>query len=107
MEPYHKNVAGPFYVVADCCMTCGIPVDGAPEVFVWDEEIKDGPCFVYHQPQTVEEFGKVVSVMKHQDVDCIRYRGTDPEKLQLLSNAGLGKQCDNSLPFKQPWWKFW
>jgi hypothetical protein len=106
-KPYHKNVAGPFYVEADCCLMCGIPVAGAPEVFVYDEDIRNGPCFVYRQPQTAEEFGKVIKVLKHQDIACIRYRGADPAELRQLSKHGLRNLCDNSHLPKQPWWKFW
>jgi hypothetical protein len=109
-KPYHKNVAGPFYVVADCCLTCGIPVDGAPEVFTWDEEIKNGPCFVHRQPKTAEEFGKVIQVMKNQEANCIRYRGTDPAELQQLSQQDWGNFAIIPPSLKgheRPWWKFW
>ena len=94
-EPYPKNVPGPFYVEDGCCITCGIPTEEAPEVFAWDDEAKWGShCFVHCQPQTAEALKKVLSAIKHAEVDCIRYRGNDHAIRMQLIEQGSGEQCD-------------
>jgi hypothetical protein len=99
-KPYHKNVPGPFYVEAGCCVTCAIPVNGAPDVFAWDDEAEGSHCFVYRQPRTADGFGKVVEVMKHAEFNCIRYRGSDAAEIRQLRERGLEGQCDLPLAKK-------
>jgi hypothetical protein len=89
-----RNAPGSFYVDADCCMTCGIPVETAPEFFMWDDSIKDGPCFVHRQPETLPELVKMAEVLSYQEVDCIRFRGDDADTRRFLVENGHQDRCD-------------
>jgi ferredoxin len=93
-DRFHKNAPGAFYVEAECCLTCGIPQQIAPEIFAWHNEGDSGHCYVQRQPQTSEEFDKVIEVMQHADLDCIYYGGSDRAELDRLSLADLAAQCD-------------
>ena len=33
VKPHPQNSDGPFYIEAGCCMTCGVTVETAPEIF--------------------------------------------------------------------------
>ena len=94
-EPYPKNVPGPFYVENACCITCGIPTEEAPEVFAWDHNGEfDSHCFVHCQPQTPEAISKGLKAIKHAEIDCIRYRGSDPAIKQRLVEQGSEDNID-------------
>jgi len=94
-EPYPKNVPGPFYVEDGCCITCGIPTAEAPEVFAWDEDANGGShCFVYCQPETADALKNVLSAIKHAEIDCIRYRGSDTTIVRQLAEQGSEGNID-------------
>lgn len=94
-DAFHRNVPGPFYVQADCCITCGVPVELAPEMFMWENPDAPHPsCFVYRQPETLTELVKMVDVMGQTEMDCIRFRGDYPEMRHLLIENGHAQQCD-------------
>lgn len=69
--------AGDYYVVADCCTTCGIPWLLAPDLFNYD----GAGCWVMRQPQTLQEKTRMTEVVEAQELGCIRYRGDDPTVL--------------------------
>jgi hypothetical protein len=97
---YHRNVEGPFYV-SDLCITCGLPVETAPNNIDFDchadcENCPDS-CYVKRQPESDEERDRLIEAMLGSEVENIRYCGTDPYVLQRVSDAGLAHLCD-ALP---------
>ena len=94
-DPYPRNAPDPFYVANDCCITCGVPVDIAPELFSWDERIEyPGHCFVSRQPANNAEVDLMLEVMKCAEVDCLRYRGDDRALRGRLAQEGHNNQCE-------------
>ncbi|MDX2238536.1 MAG: hypothetical protein NW203_13320 [Hyphomonadaceae bacterium] len=94
-EPYPRNVPGPFYIENECCITCGVPMDIAPDLFTWDEQIPyPGHCFVSRQLANSGEFDLMLEVMKCMEVDCLRYRGDDLALRARLAREGHKDQCD-------------
>lgn len=94
-DAYPRNAPGQFYIENECCITCGVPVDIAPGLFAWDEEIEyPGHCFVSRQPANEAEVDLVLEVMKRTEIDCLRYRGSDPELHRRLVQEGHEDQCD-------------
>ncbi len=94
---YRTNAIGPFYVT-DQCIICALPVETAPKNIHWhyEADCSDCPrsCHVIKQPENEGELNAVIEAMLHSCVEAIRYRGTDAEVLQRLSNAGIGRLCD-------------
>lgn len=84
------NVAGDFYVEDGCCLSCMIPHEVAPDLMGMTEH----HCFVCKQPGTPEELDRMLQAFEVQDVECIRYRGTDQFIQLRLINASAGDQCD-------------
>ena len=67
LPPHPANVPGTFYVEDGCCISCG----------VWEDVAPDGEtphCYVSHQPETEDEFGRMMDAMHVGEVDCIRAR---------------------------------
>src|SRR5262249_41087254 len=94
-RPIHpKNAAGPFYVVNGCCTACGVPTSIAPELFEFDSA---DHCYVKRQPTSDTEMEKALRVLRTQELDCVRYRGTDERTLRRLAEAGEAHQCDHAL----------
>jgi hypothetical protein len=94
-DAYPRNAPGPFYIENDCCITCGVPVDIAPNLFSWDEEIEyPGHCFVSRQPTNDADIDLMLEVMKRTEIDCLRYRGNDQGLRQRLVQEGHEDQCD-------------
>jgi ferredoxin len=95
-DAYPKNAPGPFYVENECCVTCGIPLEVAPDLFTWDEEKGefDNHCFLRRQPSTSTEVGRVVEAMRQTEMECIRYRGDDAALRKRLVDEGFEDQCD-------------
>ncbi len=92
-KPYHLNVAGDFYVEDGCCLTCGIPQHFAPELFASLEE--HDQCFVKRQPQSAAELARMIQVMHHQDIGCIRCRGDNEAVAAQLRAEGLQEYVDD------------
>ena len=90
-----KNVSGPFYVLNGCCTACGVPTSIAPELFEFDSS---DHCYVNRQPASDVELEKAVRVLRAQELDCVRYRGSDAGILRRLAEAGEADHCDQALP---------
>jgi hypothetical protein len=78
------------YVDAQCCSSCGIPWNVAPDLF----EERNQACFVRRQPRTVPELRRALRVFMTQDLGCVRYRGTDRRVVALLTKVGCRTHCD-------------
>jgi len=91
-KPHRLNVVGDFYVAAGCCTLCGVPWAIAPDLF----EPHDDGCYVKKQPVTLDQVGKVLEVMRTQELGCVRYRGRDPGVLWVLRESGEAEACDHS-----------
>jgi ferredoxin len=91
-EAHPENVAGPFYVEDGCCISCGVPVDAAPDIFDWASS--DISCVVKRQPVTQAELDRTMIAISRAEVDCIRYRGDDPVVSSRIALAGHGRNCD-------------
>jgi len=89
--PHPDNVPGPFLVVHGCCTACGVPEDSAPELFAWDGH---SHCYVKRQPRTPEETEKALLAIRRAELNCIRYRGADPEVLERFAGLGQLTLCD-------------
>lgn len=91
--PIHpKNAPGPFYVVNGCCTACGVPTAIAPDLFEFDST---DHCYVKRQPNSNAEIEKALHVIRAQELDCVRYRGTDGVILRRLAEAGEAHHCDH------------
>jgi len=99
IKRYSKNVDGDFYVEDQCCISCGVPTDIAPDIFKWD----DRHCFVKKQPVTADEMTRTFEVIQSADAACIRYGGPDLEILRRIAESGEAEVCDNmqSRQFEQ------
>ena len=86
------NVAGPFYVEDGCCLLCDVPRGLAPDMFKFTESVDH--CYVYRQPETQEQLGRMVEAMKYAEVACIRCRSRDPDLLRVLKQQQQEDQCD-------------
>jgi ferredoxin len=99
MEPvrvaHPENAAGPFYVENGCCMSCGMPMLSAPDLFQYDGS---SHCFVKRQAKTKDEVDRMVRTTLQAEAQCIRYRGTDPATLQRLAELNLSAISDTPLP---------
>jgi hypothetical protein len=78
------------YVESDCCTSCGIPWELAPEVFSEGEQ----SCVVRRQPETLTELRRTLRVLRTQDLGCVRYGGSDARVLRILTRAGCANTCD-------------
>lgn len=78
------------YVDTRCCITCGVPVHLAPDVFAWGTDT----CYVKRQPSGASELRRVLRVFRSQELDCIRYAGTNPKIVKILAGVGEGDKCD-------------
>lgn len=85
------DAPGDFYVVADCCIWCGVMHAEAPGLIGWvsTEEATQG-CFVAKQPVTFDELEQMIAAMAVQDVGCVRYGGNDPVIVKRLIDADIG-----------------
>ena len=94
-------VQGPFYVVKDLCIICGLPPETAPSNITWDEGFhSDGcdgcpnHCRVSKQPENDSELEHMIDAACGSCVSAIRYCGTDPYTLERL-----GPELCDALPF--------
>src|SRR4030095_667258 len=94
-KPHPNNVDGPFYVENGCCLSCDIPKSEAPGHFEYDDDFH---CYVSCQPQTQDETTKMIRVAWEAELQCIRYRGTDPDILRRLAELELRDICDIEPP---------
>jgi hypothetical protein len=52
-------------------------------------------CYVKRQPNSTAEMEKAIHVIRAQELDCVRYRGTDGATLRRLAEAGEAHHCDH------------
>jgi hypothetical protein len=97
--PHPRNVPGPFYVVDGCCTACDVPVTEAPDLFAYDEACH---CYVKRQPQSAEELDRALRAAWLAELQCIRYRGDDPEVLRRFAELGEPHLCDVPPPLVSP-----
>lgn len=96
--PHPANVPGDFYVEEGCCITCGVPMEEAPEIFGWAGGSDSTHCVVVHQPKTAQSVDRTLNAMLSSEVDCIRYRGADREIARRIVEMGGRNQCDRAPP---------
>ena len=94
-QPHPDNAEGPFYVEYGCCTACSVPLIEAPDIFKFDD---NDHCYVKRQPETEAEQTKTLRAVWAADLNCIRYRGKDPNTLRRLAELDLRDQCDNKPP---------
>ena len=99
--PHKLNAPGDFYVEDGCCTACDLPSGEAPGFFEFEEtknefnpEEKSYHCYFCKQPKNIEETKKVLGAMQVQEVDCIRYKGKDPQVLKLMVEEGISEYSD-------------
>ncbi len=94
------NAPGPFYVADACCLSCGVPFAVAPDHFAWAEAGDPSPdqCYVRRQPETAAEVGRMIEVLRQQELGCIRYRGSDAAVLETLGRLGLQEHVEGPQP---------
>jgi hypothetical protein len=85
------NVPGPFYVVDGCCTACDVPFAEAPGLFEYDRK---NHCFVKRQPSTKTELNRMLRAAWAAELQCIRYRGQDPDVLRRFGELGEPHLCD-------------
>jgi len=83
------------HVETDCCTSCGVPWHYAPEVFRQGES----SCEVVRQPRNATELRRVLTVFQSQDLDCVRYGGSDARVIALLERVGCATNCG---PYQSP-----
>lgn len=114
IEPYPDNVDGDFFVENGCCTLCDVPMVEAPDLFAYafGADGKPDHCYVSRQPTTDVELDKMVAAIRCAELQCIRYRGSDPILLERLSGLGESDICDaisnpDDSKSSKPWWRFW
>ena len=64
----------------------------APDLIGYDEEQRG--CFVKKQPTTAEETYRMLQAMSVNEVEGLRYSGTDPELSRRIAEAGMASCCE-------------
>ena len=77
-----KNVAGPFGVLRDQCITCGAPEAEAPDLMAHDDEANS--CYFRRQPATPDEVSRAIRAVQVSCCEAVVYRGSDKEILRRL-----------------------
>jgi hypothetical protein len=103
-KAHPENVAGPFYVEDGCCISCGVPVDAAPDIFDWAQD--ETSCFLKRQPASQAELDRTMVAIARAEADCIRYRGDDPAISIRVMQAGHAQLCDIPLTDPHPMLRF-
>lgn len=95
-KAHPRNAPGDFYVEDGCCITCGVPVEIAPDMFAWADA--DNHCFVRCQPTRADQVDRMIEAMGSAEVDCIRFRGSDLALARRIAEAGFAECCDTPPP---------
>lgn len=95
IRPHPKNVDGPFYVEYGCCTSCDVPMQQAPKHFAYDG---DKHCYVCRQPQTAADTTDMIGTAWMAELQCIRYRGNNPDVLRRMAELDLRELCDVQPP---------
>jgi hypothetical protein len=89
--PHKMNAEGDFYVADGCCNACGVPESIAPDLFsyeITENEYHPGTksyhCYFSKQPRSADEINKTIDIMAHQELDCIRYKGSDAQIIEEI-----------------------
>ncbi len=107
------NAPGDFYVEYDCCTSCEVPRTVAPDLFAYDAAEH---CYVRRQPTSPEDTDRMIQVTAEQELECIRYRGSDPAILgrveaqfcdETPEGAASLRHWASPAPQKPRWWQFW
>jgi hypothetical protein len=105
-KPHPDNAPGAFYVEDGCCTACGVTVDVAPDVFSWVEGPEHTYCVVAHQPRTADALDRTLVAMWSGELDCVRYRGSDPDILRRIAEMDMASLCDHPPPANvRPLWR--
>ncbi|MEZ5427376.1 MAG: ferredoxin [Pyrinomonadaceae bacterium] len=91
-KPHPLNAPGGFYVVNECCTACDVPNSTAPELFAYDREMH---CYVKRQPENKAELDKAILVTAYAELECVRYRGSDPDTIRRIAETGNAHLCDS------------
>jgi hypothetical protein len=94
-RPHPSNAPGPFYVVDGCCTACDVPFVETPGLFAYDGK---NHCYVKRQPGTKAELNRMLRTVWAAELQCIRYRGEDPEVLRRFGELGEPHLCDVPPP---------
>jgi len=96
-KPHPRNAPGGFYVVNTDCMTCGYPHVLAPDLMAWElnSEGREAHCYFRKQPGTSQEIEQAVKAVAGSCCGALRYRGSDPEIIQKLEDAGSKEAIDH------------
>lgn len=97
LKPHAANAPGDFYVEDGCCITCGVPLLEAPEVFAWTGEPEESHCVVANQPMTTSAVDRTLNAMWSGEVQCIRYGGADADIIRRIVEMGHADLCDQSI----------
>jgi ferredoxin len=93
-----QNTSGKFYVDWSC-IYCALCVETAPTVF--REHNESGWAFVFHQPETAEEFALVKEAVEGCPTESI---GSDGDQ----QDWSRPPNKYDPMPVKRkPWWRFW
>ena len=91
-----ESAPGPFYVVADYCISCGYPPAVAPALIKFN---KGGEvalsCYFYRQPRTQAEHEAAVEAVEGSCCGALRYCGTDKAIIQTLLASGNAHAVDH------------
>jgi hypothetical protein len=76
-------------------MSCGVPHHFAPELMEWERDAggRRAHCYFRKQPETALELIHAVKAVEGSCCGAVRYRGSNPEIIQKLKDAG----CKNAL----------
>lgn len=97
--PHPANVPGHFYVEDGCCTMCEVPFTDAPDLFGTVQDPKGYlHCYVKRQPETADELDRMITSIRHAELECIRYRGNDRLIQLRLVEMGERGVCDNLSP---------
>ena len=119
-RPFVANANTPFYV-SEGCILCNAPETTAPDLIATakeDGELSkdsdtDYSCFIKRQPSSKDEIELIAEAMQSSCVECLRYRGTNADVIEILSNNDCKHLCDAihecqaEEKTKRPWWKLW
>jgi hypothetical protein len=90
-----ENAPGDFYVQADCCTSCCLVHEDAPDLLN-DPAEPFRECYFRRQPQTPEEIDRAINAICVSEMAALRYGGTDPVIIAKMRERGVADQCDHT-----------
>jgi hypothetical protein len=80
-----RNAPGPFYCDSRLCLSCGLPLQEAPDLMTSEvDEDGDKRCYFRRQPETEEELERACRAVEAACCGGVCYGGTDPRVLARL-----------------------